>query len=64
MAKQSVKNNSDGPRILNSTPPILLQPGQATDGPVEISDAEFKSMSGTGYFSFESDAPAKAKKAD
>lgn len=55
MAKHTVTNTAGGPRVLNSAPPVLLQAGQSTDGPVEISDAEFESMSGTGYFSFEID---------
>jgi len=50
MPKHSFKNMSDGPRVLNSNPPQILQPGGETDGPVDISDAELKSMRSAGYF--------------
>jgi hypothetical protein len=40
MATQSFKNITDGPKVLNSTPIVILQAGQETDGPVEITDAE------------------------
>lgn len=56
MAKHSVTNNSDGPRVLNSTPPIVLQAGESTDGPVEISDAELASAKAAGYFDLDGSA--------
>lgn len=46
----TAKNVSEGPRILNALPPIILQPGKSTDGPVEITEPELESMEATGYF--------------
>lgn len=44
MIKVTATNITDGPRIFTSAPSVLLQPGQSTDGEVEISAAELESM--------------------
>lgn len=57
-SKHVVTNTSNGPRVLNSMPPVVLQAGRSTVGPVDISEGELASMEGTGYFTFEGrDAP-------
>jgi hypothetical protein len=48
--KVSVTNVSDGPRVFNSNPPVIIARGGASDGQVEISADELKSMRATGYF--------------
>jgi hypothetical protein len=48
--KVSVTNVSDGPRLFNSNPPVIIPRGGASDGQLEISAAELKSMRATGYF--------------
>lgn len=50
MAKHSVTNTSDGPRVLNSNPPMVLQPRASTDEPVEISDEELVFVKASGHF--------------
>lgn len=52
MVKATATNVSDGPKVFNSAPSVVLQPGQSTDGEVSISEAELKSMKGLGYFEF------------
>lgn len=49
-SKHTVTNTSDGPKVLNSTPPTILQAGASTDGPVEISDAELAIAKEHGWF--------------
>lgn len=61
MAKHVVTNTSDGPKVLNSTPPTVLQAGASTDGPVEISDAELAIAKDHGWFEF---GKAAAKEAE
>jgi len=58
VSKVSVTNASDGPRVFNSTPPIVLQAGQSSDGPISISAAELKSMKASGHFEFGESAAA------
>ena len=47
--KVVVTNKTDGPKIFNGIMPALLHPGQET-GPLEVSEAELRSMRSTGYF--------------
>jgi hypothetical protein len=60
-AKHVVTNITDGPKILNAIPVIMLQPGQATDGAVEMTEGEFASAKATDWFKF---GAAAAKAAD
>ena len=50
MQKVTATNVSDGPRVFNSTPAVILPEGASTDGAVEISEAELGSMKASGYF--------------
>ena len=59
MAKAIFKNITDGPKVLNSQPVIVLQAGEATPQPVEISDAESDSAILSEWF--EVVKPTKAK---
>lgn len=59
MTKVTVTNTSDGPKIFNSSPAIILQGGEATDGEVEISAAELESMTGLGHFEIKQSKAAK-----
>lgn len=59
MAKHIVTNVTNGPKVLNCTPPGLLAAGDSTDDPVEISDAEYVIAKETGWFKFA--APKAAK---
>ena len=61
MAKVTVTNLTDGPKVLNSTPVMVLQSGETAEG-VEISDAESESAQLSEWFKF--DKPGKAAKAD
>lgn len=45
----TVKNISDGPRVINATPPVALQPGDEVEG-LTISDVELSIASKTGWF--------------
>ncbi|MEG3086175.1 hypothetical protein [Sphingomonas sp. PB4P5] len=47
--KVTVTNMTAGPKIFNGVTPALLHPGQET-GPLEVNEAELKSMRSTGYF--------------
>lgn len=47
--KVTVTNTTAGPKIFNGVTPALLHPGQET-GPLEVSEAELRSMRSTGYF--------------
>lgn len=61
MAAIKVTNVSDGPRLLNSIPPVLVQPGEMVEA--EVSEAEVKAFALFG--NFEEAKPAKGKaKAD
>lgn len=60
-AKHVVTNTTDGPKVLNSLPPQILQPGQSTDGPVELSEAEYTIAKDGDWFKF---GTAAAKAAD
>lgn len=53
-----VTNTTDGPKVLNSSPPQILQPGQSTDGPVELSEGEIAIAEGHGWFKFGDGAKA------
>lgn len=55
IVKATATNVSDGPKVFNSAPSVVLQPGQSTEGEVDISEAELKSMKGTGFFKFGGD---------
>ena len=57
------RNVSDGPKILNATPPVVLQAGEATDRAILISDAELENAKLYEWFEFEVKAAAKAEKA-
>ncbi len=57
--KQVVTNVSDGPKIINSIPPVILQAGQSTDGPVELTEAEVAAAKDGEWFKFGA-AAAKA----
>jgi len=52
MAKHIVTNVSDGPRIINASPAILLRPGESTPDAVEISPEEYEVAKGTNWFAF------------
>lgn len=55
MVKATATNVSGGPKVFNSAPSVVLQPGQSTDGEVNISEPELASMKGTGFFEFAGD---------
>lgn len=56
--KVTVTNSTKGPRVFNAAPPILLAPGQSSDGEVSVTAAELESMRATGYFEIDGgDAP-------
>lgn len=57
LTKAHLTNVSGGPKVLNASPSILLQPGESTDGPVEISEPELEAALLSEWF-------AEAKKAD
>lgn len=59
-SKHVFTNTSEGPRVLNSLPPVILQAGQSTDGAVEINEAELKSMKDVGHFEIGAAAAKKA----
>lgn len=59
--KVKVTNTSGGPRVFNSTPPIVLQAGQASDGEVEVSTAELASMRAAGHFEIDGGPEAGAE---
>lgn len=59
--KHIVVNVSNGPKVLNSMPPGVLNAGDSTDEPVEMTEAEFKIAEATGWFEFGAKA---AKEAD
>ena len=61
--KHVVTNTSDGPRMLNAMPPIVLKAGESTDGSVEMTEAEQDGAEKSGWFKFGA-AAAKAAKAD
>lgn len=50
MHKVSATNVTDGPKVLNSTPAVIIPRGGSTEGLVEITAGELKSMRATGYF--------------
>ncbi|HKF95086.1 MAG TPA: hypothetical protein VKB96_10920 [Gammaproteobacteria bacterium] len=49
MAKYTLTNISNGPKVVNSTPPVTLQVGE-TRADLEINDDEALSQGGTGWF--------------
>lgn len=55
MVKVTATNTDGGPRIFNSAPPVVLQPGESTDGKVDIAAAELASMKSFGAFAIEGD---------
>lgn len=57
MAKHTIKNMTDGPKVLNAVPVIVLQAGETAE--VEIVDAEFDAAILSEWF--EEAKPAKAK---
>ncbi|PTQ13735.1 hypothetical protein CLG96_00170 [Sphingomonas oleivorans] len=59
--KVAAKNVSEGPRIFNAAPHIILQPGQSTAGAVDISEAELASMTATGWFEIGAAPPARGR---
>lgn len=63
MAKHSITNVSDGVRVLNSVPPLTLQPGETTED-VEISEDEIKAFATFGSFEVVKPKSAKAKPED
>ncbi len=63
-AKHIVTNVSDGPKVLNALPVIVLQPGQSTDGAVEMTEAEHEAAKATEWFKFGAAARAAAKDDD
>jgi hypothetical protein len=52
MTKATATNVTDGPRVLNAQPIVTLQPGESTDGDVNISQPELDVAKGTGWFEF------------
>lgn len=58
MTKATVTNVTDGPRVLNAQPIVTLQPGESTDGDVNISQAELDVAKSTGWFDFGKTKPA------
>lgn len=59
IVKHVVTNSSDGPKIVNALTPVILQPGESTDGAVEMTEAEYAVAKDGGYFAFGA-AAAKA----
>jgi hypothetical protein len=54
--KHVVTNVSGGPKVLNAIPSIVLADGEATDGAVEMTEAEYAAAKATDWFKF---GPAK-----
>lgn len=52
MSKHTVTNETEGPKVLNSVPIILLGAGESTAEPVEMTDDELKVAKATGWFKF------------
>lgn len=62
--KHVVTNVTNGPKVLNSLPIVTLQPGQSTEGAVELTEAEFDSAKGTEWFKFGAAAAARGADKD
>jgi hypothetical protein len=52
MKKVIATNATEGPKVFNSTPAVILQGGAATEGEVDITAAELASMKASGHFTF------------
>jgi hypothetical protein len=62
--KHIVTNVSDGPKVLNAITPGILAPGDSTDEPVEMAEAEYEAAKKTGWFKFGAAAAKTAAKDD
>jgi hypothetical protein len=51
-----VTNTTNGPKVVNSTPPAILTPGGTMD--LDISEGELKAMESTEWFEFGDAKPA------
>lgn len=60
--KHVVTNVTDGPKVLNALPIVTLQPGQSTDGAVEMTEAEYAVAKGYDWFKFGAAAARTADK--
>ena len=61
-AKHVVTNVTDGPKVLNAIPAIVLQPGQSTDGAVEMTEGEYAVAKEGDWFKFGAAAAKDAAK--
>jgi hypothetical protein len=52
IVKHIVTNVTAGPKVLNALTPGLLAPGDSTDEPVEMTEAEYEAAKKTGWFKF------------
>lgn len=59
--KHVVTNVSGGPKVVNSVPGVLLQDGETTPEPVEMTEAEYAVAKKTEWFRFGASKPADAK---
>lgn len=64
IVKHVVTNITDGPKVLNSVTPGILAPGDSTDDPVELTEAECEAAKKTGWFKFGAAAAKAAAKDD
>lgn len=64
IVKHVVTNSTDGPKVLNSRPAMILAAGAATDGAVELTEGEYEAAKATDWFKFGSAAAKAAEKSD
>lgn len=63
IVKAKITNASDGPKVLNVSPPVILQAGESIDA--EMAEAELASAKASGWFDTgsakQAEKPADAK---
>lgn len=64
IVKHIVTNVTDGPKVLNALTPGVLAPGDSTDDPVDMTEAEYEAAKATGWFKFGAAAAKAAAKDD
>ena len=52
IVKHVVTNTTDGPKVLNARPAVVLQAGQSTEGQAEMTEAEHNAAKATEWFKF------------
>ena len=64
IVKHIVTNVTDGPKVLNALTPGVLAPGDSTEDPVDMTEAEYEAAKATGWFKFGAAAAKAASKED